>query len=590
MAKRGWFAVSIGIGKVGTMPLLPGARLDAKRFAEWAGRNGYATRLVTDDTGPVKVEQLESCVEEILANYVERLVIFFSGHGTTLPEGDYWLVSDSESRFKAINVSASERAARAHPIEQIAFIADACRSTVSWAAKLQPRNLIGYPEHDDPRGARVDSFYATRVGSVAQEVPDEVAAKTYGIFGKYLLQAINGESPAAFERDRRPPAVSSQSLALWLEEIIPLESGRIPGAVVQWPDARPGWFRPNDWYYTEEPRQPDREIRSHSDDLLAEFGDGARKVFVDGRRGPITVGPSPQAVTRVREAARAQARLVDEHHRLILGSKGREGFETRQGITVVGARITEVAGEPGRLAQPFPEDGNWHVRAQEGLAQSLAVQLDRQAWIGATSLPGFVATIATLDSRPVSLHYVPARHSPDHHEYKARGSEDVAAEWLALVSAQTEVSKERLHEFGKRLRQGKHANPTLGILAAYAYDRAGAQEEIDSIAWYFATRNHFVPFDVALLSRARVKGPGVVTRFTWDGRSADAPVVGAFPLMTRGWALLEPGRDAIHPGLLELRQGLLPVAWTCLNLDQGLALARMIRSGSLSHRGVGRMV
>jgi Caspase domain len=613
MAQPGWFAVSIGIGKVGSMPLLPGARLDAARFADWARSNGYETRLITDDSAPVTVEQLETSVAEILECHVERLIIFFSGHGTTLPQGDYWLVSDSESKFKAINVSASERAARSHPIEQIAFFADACRSTVPWAAKIQDRNLIGYPEHDDPRGARVDSFYATRVGSVAQEASNEIAAKTYGIFGKYVLQAINGETREAFESGRDPQAVSSQSLALWLERIIPLESGRIPGAVVQWPDVRPGWFRPNDWYFT---RQERERPRGSSDDLVelaeepmlvtkslggprifrrmgsgsargkpaAGIGRGTRSPRPPGRPARTGGGGGDSAARRVRAAEKARDERVDEHRRIILESRGREGFETRQGLTVVGAGIEEAAGESGLLNEAFPEHGAWHVRTETGIPQSLAVRLSGGAWIGVTTLPGFVATVATMDSKPVSVNYVPAHFTDDYDQYRALGNDAAAAEWLALVASDKAVSPDKLNDFAERARQGKHANPTLGVLAAYAYDRAGAQDEIDSIAWYFADRNGFVPFDVALLSRARVARLGTVVQFRWKNESASAMVAGTFPMMTRGWALLEPGRDGVTPGLLELRPGLLPTPWTAFDSEHGAKLAGMIRSGALSGR------
>ncbi len=619
MARPAWFAVSIGIGKVGTMPLLPGARLDARRFAGWAERNGYDTRLVTDDSAPVTVERLEETVAEILEGQVERLIIFFSGHGTALAEGDYWLVSDSESKFKAINVSASERAARSHPIEQIAFIADACRSTIPWAARLQSRNLIGYPENDDPRGARVDSFYATRLGSIAQEVPNETAAKTYGIFGKYVLQAINGETRDAFESGREPPAVSSQSLALWLERIIPLESGRIPGAEVQWPDARPGWFRPNDWYYTWQQREKPEDLADDFGEAVAEpsvppskvadrlarvtryaKSEGAGRAKRSARPGgparttasarlpvrPARAGSASWdvAAERVGAAARARDQRVDENRRLILESRGREGFETRQGITVVGSQIEEAVGEPGLLAQPFPENGAWHVRTETGVPQSLAVRLSGGSWIGVTTLPEFVATITTLDARPVGVNYVPARNSPGFYDYQQLGEDEAAAEWLALVSANKEADREKLNEFAERARRSKHANPTLGILAAYAYDRAGVQDEIDSIAWYFADRNGFVPFDVALLSRAQIGGAGAIAEFRWRESSAFAPVAGAFPLMTRGWAFLEAGRDAIPPGLLDLRPGLLATPWTAFDSRHGAMLAEMVHSGALAHR------
>jgi hypothetical protein len=57
-----------------------------------------------------------------------------------------------------------------------------------------------------------------------------------------------------------------------------------------------------------------------------------------------------------------------------------------------------------------------------------------------------------------------------------------------------------LKKLGDQLRQYKHVNPSLGILAAYAYERAGDLKAIDSVTTYFAQAGQPVPFDVALLS------------------------------------------------------------------------------------------
>jgi hypothetical protein len=567
MTESRWYALAIGVAAVDNMRFLPAARRDAKRFRDWATRNKYKSSLVTDEKAPVTADRLQSVVQEIVQASPERLVIFFSGHGTSLPDGDYWLLSDFAETGAAINVFASERAARLHPIEQIAFIADACRSSVRQAARIEGRNLFLYPRLEQRRGPRIDSFYATRLGAVAQEVRDADPAKTYGVFGHLVLKAIEGREPDAFEQGREPPTVSSQSLALWLEREVPLETGRIPGAVVQWPDARPGWFRPDDWYYTRTERETDKSLVRGP-------------AIGEGRGLQRDIGVGEQKVAAARRQRRA---LLNHHQHIIAESEGRASFETHEGVSVVGAEITAAAGEPGRRIDRFQENGSWHIRTEDG-PQSVALKLGNTGWIALATIPGFVATVATAESRPVSVNYVPVRRTDAFDEYQAQADNAAAAEWLALLSTGDGLpdGDRALREFGDRVRQRKHSNPTLGILAAYAYDRAGAQDEVNSIAWYFAYQDGYVPFDVALLSSTKIPSPGEKGMFRWDGHAAEARIAGAFPFLTRGWALLDLEGAPGNADLAKLRPGLLPTPWTSFDLQHGDRMATLIRSGALT--------
>ena len=63
---------------------------------------------------------------------------------------------------------------------------------------------------------------------------------------------------------------------------------------------------------------------------------------------------------------------------------------------------------------------------------------------------------------------------------------------------------------------------------------------------------------------------------------AGARIAGDFPLMTRGWALLDMARDGLDERLLKLRHGLAPSPWTSFGPDAGRALADLIREGVLS--------
>ncbi len=84
-----------------------------------------------------------------------------------------------------------------------------------------------------------------------------------------------------------------------------------------------------------------------------------------------------------------------------------------------------------------------------------------------------------------------------------------------------------LKQSAEQFREYKHRNPSLGILAAYAYERAGIIDQIDDIADWFAEVGQPIPFDVAMLSTHRIKKePG---RWTIGPKCAAAPSPECFP-------------------------------------------------------------
>jgi hypothetical protein len=130
----------------------------------------------------------------------------------------------------------------------------------------------------------------------------------------------------------------------------------------------------------------------------------------------------------------------------------------------------------------------------------------------------------------------------------------------------------------------------MGILAAYAYERIGALDEISSIAGYFAANGQPVPFDVALLAKEEMRfgGDGKLEIETTRpaemfgrGRRQTAPVAGSYPLLTRGWSFLDSEAVGVSPVLFELRKYLVPSLWTTLSTDGGAMLVELLTKGEL---------
>lgn len=648
MAVPNRYAMGIGVGKVSDLPTLQGARTDAGKFCLWAATHGYKTTpIIDDDKTKVSFAQIRKALTEILENDVDRLLIYFSGHGVGLAQGDYWLLSDCKADGnECINETLSERTARDQPIGQISIMADACRSVIPWAGRISGGNLFLNPDLPVPIQPKVDIFFATRIGAVAQEVAGKDPTKAYGIFSKCLFSALSGQEPGALASGRTPPAVSSQSLADWLADQIPLESGKIPGASVQYPDARHGWGSPQDTYWPENvdattvPDQfpgglgggilgsilgniggglgsdnggiggdlgsviggsggNDRAGSQTTGILKSVLGGGApdssltdflRSLFKNG-----TADPPPQHAV-VNEADRASiakrkenlAQRVNENHQQILDAAGRESFETAQGFTIIGVNVVCVAARPdGQKPELFLENGNAQIRCF-GEPQPLAIELSDGRWIATAALPDFIGTILVNESAVLSLNYAMSKSSPKWQSWMEGAQQegtDAAARWIALQNIGGTASSNELIAYARQVRMAKHANPTLGILAAYAFDRGragtvdlGEYDSADSIAAYFASENGFVPYDVAFLASTKMSSQPL--RF--HRKFGDTvPVAGSFPLMTQGWALIEKDQMGVHPELLKLRSGLLHGLWTCFRKEEGKRLAGLIAAGDL---------
>lgn len=571
------FALVIGVAQSGQLPRLDGALVDSQAFAEWTAAPGrdYQTTLITDEHEPVTIDRIKRAVDAILKENVDRLVLFYSGHGLCNQVGDYWLLSDFErDGDEAVNLTLSMRNARRLGIRQIALFSDACRSSLNAAAFVGGRSIFPRPGRARRGLAHYDEFLSTDIGEEAQEVAQADASKSYGVFSRCVLTALHGLDMDAAEDRGAKKAVTSDALATWLEAKVPLESGKIPGGVVQYPALTPSWRQPDDIYAEFDLGPDSHPIVGDSGQvgrILLSAEESRRELSLPERRARLSA-----ARQRVSEGKTLRQSYVEEKTRAFVAQRGRESFETQQGLTVVGSRIVDAVSADGRTAEFFEEMGHWHVRGAGG-PQSVAVQIEDGGWLAAQILPRFIATLIVGRHGVESLNYAPPRSRPDERELNLE-SEAIVARWNALLNLDRRAVPEA-PAFAETAREMKHINPAFGILAAYSYERAGAIDEIASIGWHFADRDRFVPYDVFLLLSAY--GDPAVLISEQGLLHSDFTVAGGFPLMTQGWALLDPSQDGSHPTLLDLRDGLAGGVWTSFNAQSGARFADLIKRGEI---------
>lgn len=114
-------ALAIGIARSGSLIELPGAIAGARQFIEWASKiedeHKYICHIVTDEQSKVTVSLLLEKISKIVEDDIGRLLLFYSGHGTTTNQGDYWLLSDWESNSnEVVSLNLSFNNAKRWPI------------------------------------------------------------------------------------------------------------------------------------------------------------------------------------------------------------------------------------------------------------------------------------------------------------------------------------------------------------------------------------------------------------------------------------------------------------------------------------------
>ncbi|MBZ9603345.1 caspase family protein [Phyllobacterium chamaecytisi] len=534
------FCISIGVRKSGNLDALDAAHSDARRFADWArdSHSAYETFLITDEEEAVTIARLKTLTKLIVAEYPARLIVFYSGHGIAGQSGDKWLLSNySSDGDEAVNVDPSMRNARRLGIGQVAIFSDACRTSISEAVYVQGSTIFGTPAKPG-LAAPYDEFFSTDLRQPAQEVQ---GALPHGIFTECLLKAFRGPDLGATEiRDGRI-VVSSVSLAEHLEDQVPYASGLIENAVIQQPSITVSWRRPND-LYVEVP---------------------AAESYKGGIVGSATTldadtSPSRRLLVRQNNARNRAAALKSDKSRLIeqkaqnFANENATAFPPgfTEAMRIVGAEVSDIVMAKGRsLSTPIFELNE--------LSKTAAVSTSRGLVIG-QRYPGFRGTLVLGVSGLESVNYT---HIDPSFALRKQDQRSLSAEWSALLSIHRTLDKARLNDFASRIRQEKHQNPALGILAGYAYERAGNLDQLANVAWYFADRNGWVPFDLMLLLDAYGNARDLVAD---QGSVGSYDVIGHFPLNTRGWSLVNDDRR--YEFLRPLSAHLLDAVWTTFEM------------------------
>ncbi len=565
--------ISIAVSQPGgRLEKLSGAITAAERMAEWASVQGYTTILLQDAVQPegtraentmdalpnLHKEVLPEITIDILRNRIstairkvtddavlERLVIFFAGHGAALGIGDqYWILTNWHTSWnEAVKVSSLQRVLEYYGPQQVSIIGDACQEFSSKFIDLVGSAVLDKP-NEELRPYELDQFFAVDVGKQAFMIKSRGDQRSFCVFTEVLLDALQGDAKAAYlEKIGATRHVTSQSLALHINKNLPLEASKY--GVRMTPKTWPG-FSSDRIYLTiptkpPKPARPPKEGNFESsrfgatsdsrpldlDSLLQQTDAGesgnSKPPLRSASKAGLIASPSDKAALAAQAATLKQARedtrkaFVDE----VASAAVRDHFETGCGICVSGTEDVQVQASFGEVSAVDGQPNWFRIRLDTVSSDSLGwtdalVTLADGRIVPVCAVNHFVAALHIINADSLSLFHRPL-HAAEH-----EGKE--AIDLLAQLQAGL-LSPERIVDAAVKLRHGKHRIITLGCVAAQFYDAVRDVDSLRSLAAFYAMHHQPVPLDILLY------GGGTLSDL--DGRLyADIPAVAARPART----------------------------------------------------------
>jgi hypothetical protein len=585
--------VLIGVRRAGLLPELQAVAPALAAMREWAADQRIPPELVrvlSDEAGqPVRAGEIFDAVQAFCGlGTVEQLVVYFTGHGINKGYSEYWLLSGAPANpNEAVNVAGSTVQAERCGIPHVVFVSDACRTAPEGIQAQGVTGTIVFP-NVSPVGpaASVDRFYACNLGDPAYEVrdPQESTRQFHAVYTDVLVAALRGRHGQLVEPGRDAAArfgfVRPWPLKRKLPELVSarLEQLNAPITLNQAPDAVVC-------------SDPERHWLSRLELAAALVGAGAgaeaagseaprrraaaRRAFRPAGRGAGRAAAAPPAAPAPGAGPGAGAGAGERGLRAELTGPGaptaeqmaalrlRRGFgplhfETGSGFKVRGEAIVAAGSRDAEVELL----GERLVRVHHAAAPAANVLLRFSSGQG-TVLPAikeFLTSLTFEHGRLVDVTYEPADTTWRWSVYQERREE--LRELRAVIAASSRfgvfrLDVERPEVIARRMQLAKGVDPSLALYAAYGYSDLGQRQVIQEMQRYLSQDLGLRLFDVALLADDPAP-PGV-------------PVYPYYPMLARGWALLEAFRDRLPGRFHELHAHLVPSLWTLFD-EAGMAV------------------
>jgi tetratricopeptide (TPR) repeat protein len=232
LPEKKW-ALCIGASNYSKISKLTFAGKDAVRFSEFLVSYGFKkedVHLLSDDAGhvaPTK-KNIEAKLTEILKSpdleKGDQFIVFFSGHGVGLKDGDYWLPSDTnpaDYASTAISIKSVIKRLADAGLKSVTILSDACRAgeknpfgneLIALGKKTNIAVLLGcepgaksYELRNRQQGAF--TYYLTR-SLQNQALADPVTGAVWvSKIGERLKEVVSAATAGEYGSNKQVPAV-----------------------------------------------------------------------------------------------------------------------------------------------------------------------------------------------------------------------------------------------------------------------------------------------------------------------------------------------------------------------------------------------
>ena len=579
--------VFIGVDRTnGGMPTLRAAASSAKKMYDWAIAPAYGAmeaqyvRLISDDNGAaVTVEQIKTAVREVIAQGVDQLILYFSGHGMIINNLETWLLSDApDNGDAAVSVTRSAQAARFGVTPHVVIVSDACRTP---AQELQTQSVNGasaFPNNPtEAPEKRVDVFYATAPGRAALELN---TTDSQGIYTEVLHEALTGAAPDVLEAGESGDAaryIWSGPLGEYLETAVAerlialnIDRDQTPKFDVQYGKKNLRWLArvlvatprggvprsPLDRTYgapdTPQPRRSRGVSALDKAVTVNQVAEGLMKAIANEPDTPFDL-----QLARAKRAPAPGAKRFLDSVKALAQPFSRSGAP-EEVIRVRGAQVLNTASSDGDVYV----DDSQRVRREpvDGRRPAnMLVEFDNDTVALMPVLPDYITDITVHEREVVAVSF----ESVSGQSNKL----DEIRQVRAVVAASVRRGRFRLADNGldmaRNLQVLKGEDPALAVYAAYSYYEMQAHDRTRQMNDALLDQlNGYTLFDVALL--AGYLSESRPDNSQWVHQHTVVPFV---PLLVQGWELLDSlGIDDLV-WFERMRPMVLPSLWTVFDIS-----------------------
>ena len=567
--------VSIGVSHPeGDLEKLPGAIKASERMAAWAQAQGYKTLLINDELFPeVTTEllrlKLTDSIKEITNEVkLDRIVVFFAGHGSAMGVGDqYWILSNWQTQpTEAIRISAFQRMLEYYGPKQVAIIGDACQEFSPQFIDLLGSAVL-HRQPEAPSTFELDQFFAVDVGKQAFMIKAANGKDAFCIFTEVLLDALEGDAgDAYFEPGEGHKAVTSQSLARHLMANVEREASKY--GVRMSPRPLPGFYTdtaylkvPYDIPDTQPQASPitgstDTNNEGSSDDAFYD-GENAYGDTSKSRSVPKVPLAEPRSVNGVGFTGFRLNHLGREikrkkFNRAMRERPNRSIYPGQTGIILNFSGVADLDISNGRWSMEEPNlfHIDLHPQTLDVLNWSDAlISLQDGRVVSACVVENFITEVSIVDDSVFTLFH----RKSDNFDYV----DEDALSLLAKAHAGL-LDDQDIIDIASSMRMKKHEILTMGCIAAQFYDVIRDVASLQSMAAFYMQNNQPIPLDIVLYGGGKIYDfdgqlyadvpdvPERIARTPLEARhtfsqdatrgSSQYPIAGRVPWMRQAWS------------------------------------------------------